>query len=78
MNNEVLLRLVIVRNKKIIEAYLDDRLSFKENFVYLEQLAKEDLSHAIIYDPAKKIFLDENIPIREYHIRYFMLLELFG
>ena len=77
MNNEILLRLMIVRNKKIIEACLDDRLSFKENFRYLQQLTGEDLSEAIVYDPIKKLFLDENIPIRDYRIGYFMLLELF-
>lgn len=77
MNNEILLRLMIMRNKRIIEAYLDQRLSFKNNFVYLQQMTGEDLSEAIVYDPNKKLFLDENIPVKEYHISYFMLLELF-
>ena len=77
MNNGILMRLIIVRNKKIIETYLDDRLSFKENFIYLQQLAGEDLSQAIVYDPIKKIFLDTDIPIRDYRIGYFILLELF-
>ena len=77
MNNEILLRLMLVRNKKIIEACLDDRLSFQENFRYLQQLTGEDLANAIIYDPIKKLFLDETIPIKEYRIGYFMLLELF-
>ncbi len=77
MNNEILLRLLIVRNRRIIEAYLDQRLSFQENFVYLQQLTDEDLSKAIVYDPNKKLFLDETIPMKEYRISYFMLLELF-
>ena len=77
MNNEILLKLMIMRDRKIIEAYLDQRLSFQENFVYLQQLTGEDLRGAIVYDPNKKLFLDETIPLKEYRISYFMLLELF-
>ena len=77
MNNELLVRLVIMKNKRVIEAYLDQRLSFQENFVYLEQLIQEDLSKAIVYDPNKKLFLDEKVPLKEFKISYFMLLDLF-
>ncbi|MBR4461624.1 MAG: hypothetical protein IKS51_03490 [Erysipelotrichaceae bacterium] len=77
MNNEILLRLMIMRNGKVYEAYLDERLSFRENFDYLQQLIGEDLSSAIVYDPNKKLFLDENVPLKEYRISFFMLLELF-
>ena len=68
---------MIVRNRKVIEAYLDQRLSFQENFACLQQLTKEDLSKAIVYDPNKKLFLDDSIPLKEFRISYFMLLELF-
>ena len=61
----------------MIEAYLDQRLSFRDNFYYLQQLTGEDLSKAIVYDPNKKLFLDETVPLKEYQIGYFMLLELF-
>ena len=77
MNNEILLRLVVMRNGKVIEAYLDQRLSFQENFTHLQQLTCEDLCGAIVYDPNKKLFLDETIPLKEYRISCFMLLELF-
>ena len=61
----------------MIEAYLNQRLSFRDNFYYLQQLTGEDLSKAIVYDPNKKLFLDETVPLKEYQIGYFMLLELF-
>ncbi len=77
MNHEILLRLIVMRNRRVIEAYLDQRLSFRDNFYYLQQLTGEDLSKAIVYDPNKKLFLDETIPLKEYQIGYFMLLELF-
>ena len=77
MNNEILLRLAIMRNGKVIEAYLDQRLSFQENFAHLQQLIGEDLREAIVYDPNKKLFLDEKVPLKEYRISCFLLLELF-
>lgn len=77
MNHEILLRLIVMRNRRVIEAYLDQRLSFRDNFYYLQQLTGEDLSKAIVYDPNKKLFLDETVPLKEYQIGYFMLLELF-
>lgn len=55
----------------------NQRLSFQENFVFLQQLTKEDLSKAVVYDLNKKLFLDDGIPLKEFRISYFMLLELF-
>ena len=75
--NEILIRFVIVKNGKIIEASLDERLSFRNNLRHLGELAGEDLSQASVYDPYKKIFLDRNIVLAKFNISRFITLHLF-
>ena len=57
---------------------LDERLSFKENFVLLKELIQVPLEDVKVYEPYKKIFLDRNIPLSEFHFSTFILLHLFG
>ncbi len=76
--SEILIRFKIVKSGKIIEARLDERLSFSSNLRYLSELAGEDLSEAKVFDPYKKIFLDRNIVLARFSIRRFITLHLFS
>ena len=70
-------RMKDVKSSMIIEAALDERLSFRDNFRLLEELLEIPLTDAQVYDPYKKIFLDRNIVISDVHFGSFMLLHLF-
>ena len=62
-------RLKDIRSSTIIEADLDRRLSFYENFILLEELTDIGLKNAQVYDPYKKIFLDRNIAGSEFDFK---------
>lgn len=70
--NKILLRFRIVSNNQIVEVYLDDRLSFKDNF---KMLNLNENYH--IYDSNKKIFIREDLPIKEFHITRFISFDLY-
>ena len=70
-------RLKMVKSGTFIEAFLDDRLSFRENLSLLDELTSEDTADAEVYDPYKKIFLDRNIRLSEFGFSGFILLHLF-
>lgn len=74
---EILMRLKIMRNDKIYEVYLDERLSFSENFVLLNELINEHLIDVKVYDPIKKLFLNTEIALKEFNIESFRLFYLF-
>lgn len=75
--NEILIRFKVVKNNRIIEAYLDRRLSFNSNFKYLSKISNYSLINYKVYDPNKKIFLDCDVPIETFSINSFMLFYLF-
>lgn len=72
------MRLKMVRNGRIIEVWLDERLSFNDNFAMLKDMTEEDLDDVRVYDPLKKIFLDRNVPLADYGFRGFMKLHIFN
>ena len=70
-------RMKDVKSSMIIEAALDERLSFRDNFKLLDEMLEISLESAQVYDPYKKIFLDRNIVIADFHFGSFILLHLF-
>ncbi len=75
--HRIAMRLKEVRNGRITEAFLDDRMSFRENFILLEEIAGINIHDAEVYDPYKKIFLDRNIRLSEFGFSGLVLLHLF-
>lgn len=74
--HKVLLRFKLMKNNKIIEVLFDSRLSFKENFEYLDNIYKID-KESYVFDDNKKLFLDNNIPIDEFNFNRFITLNLY-
>ena len=77
MNHKTMIRFKIVENGHILETSFDDRLSFKENLTILSDICEEQISNARIYDPIKKIFLNEDVPLSLFSFQYFVFLYLF-
>lgn len=76
--NKILLRFEIVKNNRVIEVYLDSRLSFSNNFKLLANIIEiKDIDEYLVYDANKGIFLDRNVPICNFDIKYFMSFKLF-
>jgi len=75
--HKLLIRFKIVKLDRIIETYLDERLSFKDNLVLLSDLLDIDIKDCVVYDNNKKIFLKMDVPIREFTINYFVYFYLF-
>ena len=71
------IRFRIVKTGEILEVYFDVRLSFRENMEMLNRIREEKITDFRVYDPHKKIFLDRNIPLKEFHIERFILFCLF-
>ena len=76
--HEILIRFRFIARDMTIECVLDERLSFKENFSLLQQISDIDCRKIVIYDPEKKIFLKEDLPIKEFNIGRFILLYVFN
>lgn len=74
---EKLVRFKIIKNDDILEALLDERLSFIDNLRLLNNLVNINTNNIRIYDPIKKIFLNSKIPIKEFYINSFMIIYLF-
>ncbi len=75
--HRIAFRLCFVESGIVKEAYLDERLSFAENFVMLSEISGCRFENGVIYEPNKKIFLDENIPLKEFHFSGFPCLLIF-
>lgn len=75
--HRIAVRFRVVRNSRIIEAFLDRRLSFKENMDMLNRIMEEKINDFYVYDPYKKVFLDRNMPLSEFSFRSFMFFYLF-
>ena len=74
--HRILMRFKIVKTGGIVEAYLDRRLSFYDNFILLEKMLDERIAGYRVFDQNKGIFLDMNIPIEEFDIKTFMYFYL--
>lgn len=75
--HEKLIRFKIIKDDRVIETYLDERLSFNENLKYLARISDFDTDGFKVYDPNKKVFLNNEIPIEVFNISSFMLMYLF-
>ena len=73
----VLLRIKRVKTNQIFEVCVDDRMSFKENLKMLASIIRCDANKSFVYDPTKRIFLTQDVPIREFFISNFMMLYIF-
>ena len=78
MKHRILIRFRNVREEKIIEVFLDERLSFNDNFALLSRILDEDLSACVVYDPYRKTFLDSTVPLKEYSLSGFLLFHVFS
>ncbi|MBQ1567992.1 MAG: hypothetical protein IIZ80_08910 [Erysipelotrichaceae bacterium] len=76
--HEVLIRFRFVDADRTIECALDERLSFRDNFRLLEKISDVNIRDAVIYDPEKKIFLSEDLPLEQFNICRFILLYIFN
>ena len=76
--HEILIRFRFITEEKTIECALDERLSFRENFLLLKELSEIDCKEILIYDPQKKIFLAEDLPLKQFNICRFILLYVFN
>lgn len=74
---EKLIRFKIIKDNRIIETYLDERLSFNDNLKMLANITDFCVEGFQVYDPNKKVFLDNEIPIEVFNINSFMLMYLF-
>lgn len=72
-----LMRFKIIKDDRVFDAYLDERLSFIDNFKMLMNISDYDIDDCMVYDPTKKIFLDNNIPIEIFNINDYKIMYLF-
>ena len=77
MNHRISLRLMEAVSGDTMEVFLDERLSFTENFEMLKSLCDKDYTKAEVYDPYKKVFLDRNTSLSEFGFQGFVFLKLF-
>lgn len=77
MMNLKLMRFKIIKDDRVLEAMLDERLSFLDNFKMLVHIYDYDLDGFKVYDPKAKVFLNCEVPIEEFNINSFILLYLF-
>ncbi|MBQ6334788.1 MAG: hypothetical protein IJI46_06960 [Erysipelotrichaceae bacterium] len=75
--HRILVRIKNVKSNQTFEAYFDERLSLKDNLLLLEELCETGLSQALVYEPNKKIFLDRNIPLKDFGSNGFISLDIF-
>lgn len=71
------MRFKVIKDGRVFDAYLDERLSFLDNFKMLVHISDFDLDGFRVYDPIKKIFLNNNIPIEDFNIKSYKMMYLF-
>lgn len=72
-----LMRFKIIRDDRVVDVLLDERLSFTDNFNMLTNITDFDLDGFKVYDPNKKIFLKTDLPIEVFNINSYKLMYLF-
>lgn len=76
--NKIIIRFIFVKNNDILEVIFDQRLSFNDNFKLLNNinsyLFKED---NYIYDENKGVFLNKDIPLKDFNLYSGVLLSIF-
>lgn len=74
---DVLIRFKFIKNDYIFEAVLDSRLSFKDNFKLLQNIIDINIKNVKVYDPKNGVFLNRDIPIKQFDINYFVYFYLY-
>jgi len=69
--SKVLIHFYIVSSKEVLEARIDDSLTFKQCLKMLDLSIK-----TAVYDKNKQIFLDMEVPISQFNIKRYIALEL--
>lgn len=77
MMNEILIRFKLIKDNRVLDVFVDERLNFKANYKLLSNIVEIDRFDYKVYDPNKKIFLDNEVPIEEFNINSYLLLYLF-
>ena len=75
--HRIIIRFKIIKDNRIVDVSLDDRLSFKDNLSFISFLLGCTFKNIKVYDPIKKIFLDLDLPLSEFNIKNYMMLYLF-
>ena len=70
-------RLMFVKNNRIVEVKMDKRLSFEDNFKMLNKLWNYSDEKFYVFDPIRKIFLRRDIPLLQFEIETFRMFHLF-
>lgn len=70
------MRFNLLKYNYVFDCKLDKRLSFKANFKLLSKLVNKNLNNCRVYDFNKKVFLNLEIPISCFNIKYLMTLYL--
>jgi len=74
---EKLMRFKVIKDDRVFDAYLDERLSFVDNFKLLENILDTSSNYYKVYDPNKKLFLNTSVPIEEFSISNYMMMYLY-
>jgi len=76
--NKIYLKLIFIKNNKIVEVVFDKRLSFKDNFRLLKAIMPcVDTEGFYIFDKNINVFLDTNEPIKNFNIDNLTTLRVF-
>lgn len=75
--HEILLRLKSIKSNKTYEVLFDERLSFNENIELLSMAINEQFHNPYIYDPVRKLFINNECKIEDFNISSFMMFYLF-
>ena len=76
--HEIMIRFRFISDNRNLECAFDERMSFRENFSLLGEICDMDFKDIVIYDPEKKIFLNEDLPLIQFNICRFILLYVFN
>lgn len=76
--NKIILRFIIVKKQKALEAIFDGRLTMEENFKLLSEIYEIDsIDKTYVVDINKKVALKKDIPISSFNFKNFKTLYLF-
>lgn len=76
--NKIYLKLIFIKDSKVIEVIFDKRLSFKDNFRLLKALITTiDIDSFYVFDKNRGIFLDKEEPIKYFEMDNLTTLTIF-
>ena len=78
MMYELLIRLFVTKENKIVETIFDKRLSYSENLILFNKMIENMTFHDFhVYDPIKRIFIDKNKVLDDMGVYSFMTFYLY-